>query len=202
MKSQLIHSTRGKCKKSWSHSLFTNLRLPFVNFLSFRIDSLQFQIQSCAWWLKEVTILFYRASLMEMALTHAVQCMDSEQEALLKIKEGFIKEFRPLLFMDGRKRLLQMERSWMWQHRWSCDRTLSPVKSQDPFNRLQGEISPCLLDLPYLKFLTWASIYIGSLQYIEYLNLSNVNFRGTFPSIILETSHTWRYWIWVEIAFL
>ena len=50
---------------------------------------------------------------MEMALTHAVQCMDSEQEALLKIKEGFIKEFRPLLFMDGRKRLLQMERSWM-----------------------------------------------------------------------------------------
>ena len=28
---------------------------------------------------------------MEMALTHAVPCMDSEQEALLKIKEGFIR---------------------------------------------------------------------------------------------------------------
>ena len=32
---------------------------------------------------------------MEMALTHAVQCMDSEQEALLKIKEGFIKSSDP-----------------------------------------------------------------------------------------------------------
>ena len=85
MKSQLIHSTRGKCKKSWSHSLFTSLRLPFVNFLSFCIDSLQFQI------------LFYFIGLhcMEMALTHAVQCMDSEQEALLKIKEGFIKSSDP-----------------------------------------------------------------------------------------------------------
>ena len=56
---------------------------------------------------------------------------------------------------------------------------------------MQGEISPSLLDLPYLKFLHLSlndfhedSIpeFIGSLQYIEYLNLSNANFRGTIPT--------------------
>ena len=63
-------------------------------------------------------------------------------------------EFRPFLFMDGRKRLLQMERSWMWQHKWSCDHTLSPQSRPiQLIGLLQGEISPSSLDIPYLKFL-------------------------------------------------
>ena len=38
-------------------------------------------------------LVFYLIGLhcMEMALTRAVPCMDSEQEALLKIEEGFIR---------------------------------------------------------------------------------------------------------------
>ncbi|KAK7815345.1 receptor-like protein eix2, partial [Quercus suber] len=72
------------------------------------------------------------------------------------------------------------------------------ITIKDLFNILQGEISPSLLDLPYLKFLDLSlndfhqdSIpeFIGSLQYIEYLKLSNANFRGTSPTHLGNLSH-------------
>lgn len=87
---------------------------------------------------------------MEMALTHAGLCMDSEQEALLKIKEGFIKNSDPFSSWTAEKYCCK----WRGD---GCDNTSGHVTilylySQDPFNLLHGEISP-LLDLPYLKFL-------------------------------------------------
>ncbi|KAL4597012.1 hypothetical protein ACB092_12G205100 [Castanea dentata] len=83
-----------------------------------------------------------------MALTHAVPCMDSEQEALLKIKEGFIKS---------------SDSFSSWTAEKDC------CKWRDECDNTNGHPQ-----------------YIGPLQYIEYLNLSNVNFLGTIPILNLS----------------
>ena len=133
---------------------------------------------------------------MEMALTRAVSCMDSEQEALLKFKEGF-------------KSASESFSSWTVEEdccNWrgvGCDNTTGHViklhlHSRDPSSKLIGEVSPSLLDLPYLRYLDLSlndfqqipiPELIGSLKYIEYLNLSNANFRGTIPSTLGNLSH-------------
>ena len=143
-------------------------------------------------------LVFYLIGLhcMEMALTRAVSCMDSEQEALLKFKEGF-------------KSASESFSSWTVEEdccNWrgvGCDNTTGHVTmldlhSRDPSSKLIGEVSPSLLDLPYLSHLDLSHNdfqkilipnFIGSLKYIKYLNLSNANFRGTIPSSLGNLSH-------------
>ncbi|KAF3961764.1 hypothetical protein CMV_013647 [Castanea mollissima] len=144
-------------------------------------------------------LVFYLIGLrcMEMCLTDAVPCMDSEQEALLKIKEGF-------------KNASESFSSWTGEEfccNWrgvGCDNATGHVTSldlhgRDPYNTLQAyEVSPSLLDLPYLSYLDLSlndfqhipiPELIGSLQYIKYLNLSNANSRGTIPSSLGNLSH-------------
>nr|POE87135.1 receptor-like protein 12 [Quercus suber] len=72
---------------------------------------------------------------METALTHAVPCMDSGQEALLKIKEGFIKSSDPFSSWRAEKDCCK------WKG-VGCDNTNGHVtilylRSQDLFNLLQ-----------------------------------------------------------------
>nr|XP_023884361.1 receptor-like protein EIX2 [Quercus suber] len=128
-----------------------------------------------------------------MALIGAVPCMDSEQEALLKFKEGF-------------RGASESFSSWTAEEdccNWrgvGCDNTTGHVTildlhGRDPYNILQAhEVSPSLLDLPYLSYLDLSlndfqqipiPELIGSLKHIEYLNLSNANFGGTIPILDL-----------------
>ncbi|XP_023888942.1 receptor-like protein EIX1 [Quercus suber] len=131
-----------------------------------------------------------------MALTGAVPCMDSEQDALLKIKEGFKDVSEPFSSWTAE------EDCCNWRG-VGCDNTTGHVTmldlhSRDPTSKLPGEVSPSLLDLPYLRSLdlslnhfqqTLIPEFICSLKYIEHLNLSNANFRGTIPSSLGNLSH-------------
>ncbi|XP_075675160.1 receptor-like protein EIX1 [Castanea sativa] len=72
------------------------------------------------------------------------------------------------------------------------------LHSRDPSSKLLGEVSLSLLDLPYLRSLdlslnhfqqTLIPEFICSLKYIEHLNLSNANFRGTIPSSLGNLTH-------------
>ncbi|XP_050260027.1 receptor-like protein EIX2 [Quercus robur] len=131
-----------------------------------------------------------------MALTGVVPCMDSEQEALLKIKEGFKDVSEPFSSWTA------VEDCCNWRG-VGCDNTTGHVTmldlhSRDPSSKLLGEVSPSLLDLPYLRSLnlslnhfqqTLIPEFICSLKYIEHLNLSNANFRGTIPSSLGNLSH-------------
>ncbi|XP_059650129.1 receptor-like protein EIX2 [Cornus florida] len=121
-----------------------------------------------------------------------VQCMENEQEALLKFKEGLVNHWDRLF-------------SWMVEEeadccKWrgvKCNRTTGHVMaldlhSQSPNESLQGELNySALLDLPYLTYLAWnlndfkqsqIPQFTGSLPNLKYLNLSNANFRGNIPS--------------------
>ena len=143
-------------------------------------------------------LVFYLIGLhcMEMALTGAVACMDSEQEALLKIKEGFKDVSEPFSSWTAE------EDCCNWRG-VGCDNTTGHVTmldlhSRDPSSKLIGEVSPSLLDLPYLSHLDLSHNdfqkilipdLIGSLKYIKYLNLSNANFWGTIPGSLGSLSH-------------
>ncbi|KAM4089201.1 hypothetical protein ACB094_07G131700 [Castanea mollissima] len=131
-----------------------------------------------------------------MALTGTVPCMDSEREALLKIKEGFKDVSEPFSSWTAE------EDCCNWRG-VGCDNTTGHVTmldlhSRDPSSKLLGEVSPSLLDLPYFRSLdlslnhfqqTLIPEFICSLKYIEHLNISNANFRGTIPSSLGNLSH-------------
>ena len=143
-------------------------------------------------------LVFYLIGLhcMEMALTGAVACMDSEQEALLKIKEGFKDVSEPFSSWTAE------EDCCNWRG-VGCDNTTGHVTmldlhSRDPSSKLIGKVSHSLLDLPYLSHLDLSHNdfqkilipdFIGSLKYIKYLNLSNANFWGTIPGSLGSLSH-------------
>ncbi|KAK4562558.1 hypothetical protein RGQ29_005167 [Quercus rubra] len=143
-------------------------------------------------------LVFYLTGLhcMEMALTGAVACMDSEQEALLKIKEGFKDVSEPFSSWTAE------EDCCNWRG-VGCDNTTGHVTmldlhSRDPSSKLIGKVSHSLLDLPYLSHLDLSHNdfqkilipdFIGSLKYIKYLNLSNANFWGTIPGSLGSLSH-------------
>ncbi|KAK4584242.1 hypothetical protein RGQ29_022115 [Quercus rubra] len=133
---------------------------------------------------------------MEFSLSGAIRCKDSEHDALLTFKGGF---------RSGLDRFS----SWKAEEdccKWrgvGCDNVTGHVTkldlhSPDPSDILQGEISQSLLHLPYLRSLdlsqnNFYSIripeFIGSLQCIKYLNLSNATFRGPIPSSLGNLSH-------------
>ncbi|KAL4645134.1 hypothetical protein ACB092_02G214200, partial [Castanea dentata] len=134
---------------------------------------------------------------MEFSLSGAIRCMDSEHDALLTFKGGF---------RSGLDRFS----SWKAEEdccKWrgvGCDNVSGHVtnldlRSPDSSNILRGEINRSLLDLPYLRYLDLSQNnfdynpipdFIGSLQHIEYLNLSNANFRGPIPSSLGNLSHS------------
>ena len=147
---------------------------------------------------KFIQLLVYLIGLqcMEFSLSGAIRCKDSEHDALLTFKGGF---------RSGLDRFS----SWKAEEdccKWrgvGCDNVTGHVTkldlhSPDPSDILQGEISQSLLHLPYLRSLdlsqnNFYSIpipeFIGSLQCIKYLNLSNATFRGPIPSSLGNLSH-------------
>ena len=189
--------TTSRSKVSWSHFALLLLIMSLKSHLSTASDTM-YPGQSLA---------------LNQTLTsrsgNAVPCMDSEQQALLKLKEGFKSA------SDHFSSWTAKEDCCKWRG-VQCDNATSHVTildlhSQDPFKILQGEISHSLLDLPYLRYLDLSHNnfhqiqipeYIGSLRYIEYLNLSNANFRGTVPNNLGNLSHLEYLDLSGEVDFL
>lgn len=119
----------------------------------------------------------------------ATECLDSERNALLRFKQGFVDPSNSLS-------------SWVVQSdccKWKgvgCSSktrhvTRLDLRSQSSTENLQGILGNSLLDLPYLNHLDLSindfhqgqiPQFIGLLQNLEYLNLSSANFRGTVPN--------------------
>ncbi|KAJ9158877.1 hypothetical protein P3X46_024421 [Hevea brasiliensis] len=117
-----------------------------------------------------------------------VHCRESEQKALLMLKDGFHTS-------------LYRFSSWVPEQdccKWKgvgCNKETGNVisldlHSPDPSELLQGELMDSLVHLPYLSHLdlshndfyqTLIPEFIGSLSNLKYLNLSHANFRGTIP---------------------
>ncbi|KAM7507416.1 hypothetical protein LguiA_017869 [Lonicera macranthoides] len=120
-----------------------------------------------------------------------VRCIESERQALLKLKHGLVDDFGRLS-------------SWGKSHEEDCCKwtgvkcsnrtghiTLldlhGPVEGSDS-QILSGEVSP-LLQLKHLKYLDLSSNdfgtkfpeFIGSLTKLQYLNLHDSNFYGPIP---------------------
>ncbi|WCJ33961.1 Receptor-like protein EIX2 [Euphorbia peplus] len=138
-----------------------------------------------------VSILFVAFLCMVMDIASAVsnvQCINSERQALLTLKEGFTSpSFR--------------FSSWMPDEdccRWRgvrCSNTTGRVisldlRSNESSLQLQGELKDSLVDLSYLTYLDLSfndfyqmqiPEFLGSLSNLEYLNLSHANFKGSIP---------------------
>ncbi|XP_059650127.1 receptor-like protein EIX1 [Cornus florida] len=135
--------------------------------------------------LQVLVALYFIGYIMGGSLPN-VQCMESEQKALLRFKESLV---------DHSDRLS----SWVAEEeadccKWrgvECNHTTGHVMALDlPNESLQGELNSALLDLPYLSYLDLSlnhfdtneiPKFIGSLSNLEYLNLSQANFRGHIP---------------------
>ncbi|KAJ7968077.1 Leucine-rich receptor-like kinase family protein [Quillaja saponaria] len=125
---------------------------------------------------------------MELVLGGDIRCIESEQAALLKFEGGFISPSNHFV-------------SWTAEDdccKWrgvGCDNLTGHVISLDlhssnTYDNLHGELSPSLLDLPYLSYLDLSlndfrqncvPEFLGYLSNLEYLNLSHASFRGTLP---------------------
>ncbi|XP_059648159.1 receptor-like protein EIX2 [Cornus florida] len=120
-----------------------------------------------------------------------VQCMESEQKALLRFKKGLVD------FSDRLSSWVVEEADCCKWRGVQCNHTTGHVMaldlhSESPSESLQGELThSALLDLPYLSYLDLSLNHfdtneipqsIGSLSNLEYLNLSDANFRGNIPS--------------------
>ncbi|KAJ7968079.1 Leucine-rich repeat receptor protein kinase [Quillaja saponaria] len=132
--------------------------------------------------------MFNAFPVMELVLGGDIRCIESEQAALLKFEGGFISPSNHFV-------------SWTAEDdccKWrgvGCDNTTGHVISLDlhssnTYDNLHGELSPSLLDFPYLSYLDLSlnnfrqnrvPDFLGSLTNLEYLNLSQASFKGTLP---------------------
>ncbi|KAJ9158876.1 hypothetical protein P3X46_024420 [Hevea brasiliensis] len=118
-----------------------------------------------------------------------VHCRESEQKALLMLKDGFHTS------LDRFSSWVPEEDCCKWKG-VGCNNETGHVialdlHSPDPLELLQGELRDSLVHLPYLSHLdlshndfyqTQIPEFIGSLPNLKYLNLSRANFGGTIPS--------------------
>ncbi|XP_076943376.1 receptor-like protein EIX1 [Bidens hawaiensis] len=123
-------------------------------------------------------------------LGHKLLCIDKERHVLLHFKANIHHDIFGYLST--------------WKHEqdatndccsWdgvTCDNQTGHVTSLNLHGRLQGKISPSLLNLSYLNHLDLADnefhgtipSFIGSLTELKYLDLSYNSFHGTIPSFI------------------
>ncbi|KAF2319763.1 hypothetical protein GH714_018611 [Hevea brasiliensis] len=117
-----------------------------------------------------------------------VHCRESEQRALLMLKDGFHTS------LDRFSSWVPEEDCCKWKGVGCNNETGNVISldlhSPDSTELLQGELRDSLLHLPYLSHLdlshndfyqTVIPEFIGSLSNLKYLNLSHSNFRGTIP---------------------
>ncbi|KAI4296253.1 hypothetical protein L6164_036226 [Bauhinia variegata] len=124
-----------------------------------------------------------------------VHCIKSEEQALLEFKQGF----------GNTSTLLSSWSSGRDCCKWKgvgCNSTTGHVISlklpcQNSSHILSGELSSCLLDLPYLTSLdlsgndfkqTKVPEFLSSLRRLEHLDLSKANFKGIIPDQLGDLS--------------
>ncbi|KZV27559.1 receptor-like protein 12 [Dorcoceras hygrometricum] len=138
-----------------------------------------------------VLLLSFSTSL---ASGNTIRCLDSERRALLELRNELVDEYGRLSsWGTGENKRECCE----WRGVYCHNRTnhvarlsLRGPSQSDGYAPLQGAISPSLLELKRLTYLDLSlndfessSIpeFIGSLDELRYLNLSNANFGGTVP---------------------
>ncbi|XP_071913946.1 receptor-like protein EIX2 [Coffea arabica] len=120
-----------------------------------------------------------------------VRCNQSEKSALVKFREDCSNS------MDRFSSWITEEDCCNWRGVMCSNQTgqwhvtMLDLRGHGPAENSQGDqVSDSLLDLPYLSYLDLSSNnflqgqvpeFIGSLKNLEYLNLSNANFRGMIP---------------------
>ncbi|CDP19912.1 unnamed protein product [Coffea canephora] len=120
-----------------------------------------------------------------------VRCNESEKSALVKFREDCSNS------MDRFSSWITEEDCCNWRGVMCSNKTgqwhvtMLDLRCHGPAESSQGDqVSDSLLDLPYLSYLDLSSNnflqgqvpeFIGSLKNLEYLNLSNANFRGMIP---------------------
>ncbi|XP_031403621.1 receptor-like protein EIX2 [Punica granatum] len=140
-------------------------------------------------------LLLSGKSLYLQTVTLALSCVDNEREALLKFKRGLTDPGDLLSSWTGRD-------CCAWEG-VRCSNRTGRILGLDLRNRnpsdpdlgfggpsLGGEISPSLLELKDLRRLdlsmndfssTKIPNFLGSFQYMKYLNLSGASFAGNIP---------------------
>ena len=121
---------------------------------------------------------------------HKAACIETEKEALLKLKQGLLDPSHRLSSWDG-------DDCCKWRGVVCSNRTghvirlnLRSLEDDGIDGKFGGEISHSLLDLKYLNYLdlsmnnfegTKIPKFIGSLERLRYLNLSAASFSGRIP---------------------
>ncbi|KAL0008807.1 hypothetical protein SO802_010309 [Lithocarpus litseifolius] len=152
---------------------------------------LGFKLQNEIQWVKQAR------GFVSNGAAQSVKCLKSDQDALINFKNGL---------EDPKNRLLSWQGSNCCQ--WSgisCENSTGAVVTVDLHNphpsgsdssgrygfwNLSGEIRPSLVKLKSLRYLDLSfntfngipiPIFFGSLENLQYLNLSNAGFSGTIP---------------------
>ncbi|XVF57803.1 hypothetical protein PTKIN_Ptkin07bG0011500 [Pterospermum kingtungense] len=131
--------------------------------------------------------------------TQNFSCIATERKALLNFKEGLTDTWGRLSSWRGKDccswaGVVCSELGHVTKLKLSRPYSANPDDALDVTSYpLEGEISPSLLDLKYLKYLDLSfndlgrvpiPNFIGSLKTLRYLNLSGVSFGGTLPSFL------------------
>ncbi|KAM5573163.1 receptor-like protein EIX2 [Rosa sericea] len=124
-----------------------------------------------------------------------IMCLESERHALLQFKQGLVDKSNALASWENKKDCCKW-RGIDCNNQTGHVITLDLSSSYDPYINstkvplIRGEISPSLLELPYLNYLdlsyndfegTMIPKFIGSLSQLKELKLAYANFSGPVP---------------------
>ena len=113
-----------------------------------------------------------------------VACKEDERKALLDFKQGLHDPYGLLSSWTGNNCCTN------WKGMQCDTQTGHVVQLYLNYQKLEGEIRPSLLDLRHLRYLGLSNIYfrgvgipafIGSIQSLQYLDLSYAGFSGIAP---------------------
>ncbi|KAH7662978.1 Non-specific serine/threonine protein kinase protein [Dioscorea alata] len=147
-------------------SLLLILFLLFINRLDVGVGALQQQQQQ------------------QQQQDQVVVCKEDERKALLDFKQGLHDPYGLLSSWTGNNCCTN------WKGVQCSNQTGHVELLNLSYQNLQGEIRPSLLDLRHLRYLGLSGIYfrgvgipafIGSIQSLQYLDLSNAGFSGIVP---------------------
>ncbi|XP_073118957.1 receptor-like protein EIX2 [Henckelia pumila] len=147
-------------------------------------------------------LLLFVVMLSLASGNNMIRCFDTERQALLSFKEELVDEHGRLSSWGTGVNKRECCK-WKGVHCHNQTNHVTRLSLSGPlplysYAPLQGKISPSLLQLKHLNYLDlshndlgYSSIpdFIGSLNQLHYLNLSNSNFGGTVPQSIGNLSN-------------